>query len=193
MSSPRDEQAAIHWSAFRYVSDEMTPDEAASFELQLAEDQAAREAVAQAVALVACVRHAEADVRGAGTSHTAPAELVSPARAVNRHWLQPLAWTSVGAAACLLTMLGGQALLNWRGDSSAVVPARATSDEQLAVAWSDLRQDEPEVVYDSEAEHEIVPVTAEDQAVESDEPEIAPSWLLTAVGGDELAGQPEEE
>ncbi len=48
--NPQDE-TEVFWQAFRYVGEEMTPTEAAEFEVQLADNQAAREAVARVVEL----------------------------------------------------------------------------------------------------------------------------------------------
>jgi|GEM_PF-1184644 len=49
----------LDWLAFRYVTEELSPAEMTAFEVQLAEDQAAREAVAAAVLLIQTVEAVE--------------------------------------------------------------------------------------------------------------------------------------
>src|SRR4051812_46731911 len=54
-----DLDSDVSWLAFRYVSGEMGRDEAEAFEGRLDQDQGAREAVAEAVALAAAVAQVE--------------------------------------------------------------------------------------------------------------------------------------
>ncbi|MFQ5731265.1 MAG: hypothetical protein ACE5KM_04840, partial [Planctomycetaceae bacterium] len=57
--TPRDD---LEWTAFRYVANELSAEEAAAFEQRLADDQAAREAVARCVEMThAVVALAEAE------------------------------------------------------------------------------------------------------------------------------------
>ena len=58
---PHDDDLA--WLAFRYVAGDLDPDESAAFERRLDHDQPAREAVAEAVALMAGVVHAAPALR----------------------------------------------------------------------------------------------------------------------------------
>src|SRR5687767_2601083 len=84
------------WLAFRYVSDELSAEEVEQFEERLAVDQAAREAVAEAVLMCEAV--------SAGAA-IAPVGTVTPSIAVYRSWRQHAGWAAVGAAACLLLVL----------------------------------------------------------------------------------------
>jgi hypothetical protein len=56
MSNHIDMNDDLHWLAFRYVCGELSADEETAFECRLAEDQAAREAVAAAVELQQAIR-----------------------------------------------------------------------------------------------------------------------------------------
>lgn len=85
------EQDELDLAAFRYVAGEMTPDEAIGFEVRLADDQPAREAVSRAVALAE--RLAEAG----------PAASPLVARRADYWWaVAPLAWMTAGAAVALV-------------------------------------------------------------------------------------------
>ncbi len=55
MALPSESKSDLAWLAFVYVSGELTHAEAEAFERRLAQDQAAREAVAEAVALIGAV------------------------------------------------------------------------------------------------------------------------------------------
>jgi ferric-dicitrate binding protein FerR (iron transport regulator) len=66
-----------HWQAFLYVSGEMSPAEAEEFEAQLADDQTAREAVADAVQLLATMA---ASVTPAATEITATPQSIPQSR-----------------------------------------------------------------------------------------------------------------
>ena len=67
--APDDDLA---WLAFRYVAGELDPEESAAFEHRLDREQPAREAVAEAVALVAGI-----SPRGAGIAVNAVVEIES--------------------------------------------------------------------------------------------------------------------
>src|SRR4051795_8989868 len=56
MAIDLDPEADTPWLAFRYVTGEMGPEEAEAFERRLDDDQGAREAVAEAVALAGAIR-----------------------------------------------------------------------------------------------------------------------------------------
>lgn len=61
--SPSDQNSFdtdLDWQAFLYVSGEMSADESQAFEMRLADDQAAREAVAAAVEIATAVSNASA-------------------------------------------------------------------------------------------------------------------------------------
>src|SRR5688572_21154917 len=99
---PQDDK--LNWSAFCYLTDELTPAEALDFEERLATDQAAREALAEAVqltqALAACARLEPTRVE--------PAR-IQPARR-NEH--RPIvARLALAAAACVALVVGADAWL----------------------------------------------------------------------------------
>ena len=73
----------LDWLAFRYISNEMTPPEAESFEWLLADDQAAGEAVARAVDLSQAV--------------AAVPQQVLPLRSHSRR-ARPIRWIAAAAA-----------------------------------------------------------------------------------------------
>jgi hypothetical protein len=95
MNSP--EKAELSWCAFRYIADEMSADEQARFEEQLAVDQQAREAVALAVELA----------HGLAAVPERPA-VVAPSRRKRRLRVR-LAWSAAAAiAVCFAFALGWQ-------------------------------------------------------------------------------------
>ena len=61
----------LQWDALRFVLDEMSGDEKTAFELLLAEDQIAREAVADAVRQTRLICLAEETMAPAATPHRA--------------------------------------------------------------------------------------------------------------------------
>lgn len=151
MNDPSSDHLA--WLALQYVCDELGADERAEFELLLAEDQAAREAVAAAVEQCAAIRvvyqaWAEGVPRVIATSFPMPAaasaeaptpEPVAASRKKRLSWRRvavAAAWMTAGAAASLLAL----ALLPERpadplpttavidGDSAALARAYVASE-----------------------------------------------------------------
>ena len=137
----------LDWLAFAYLVGELPADVAAAFELRLADDQAAREALARAVELSAAVYVCEGPVTSTSQPMSRPrlevasrqaatlGSLGKPADA-NPAWWRPLGWMTLGAAACLAILLG------W----SAVRQSRSTdaTNEQMGLAaaallWSESR------------------------------------------------------
>src|SRR4051794_39341070 len=99
MAFDHDPGADTPWLAFRYVSGEMGPEEAEAFERRLDEDQGAREAVAEAVALAGAVR-ARSPLHPAGR---APPAARPPWIRLRRHPV--LAGLGLAAAASLAGIL----------------------------------------------------------------------------------------
>ncbi len=117
--------------AVRYVANDLPDDELAAFESRLADDQAAREAVAAAVELTLAVAQLPA---------TSLERL--PFRPRPRVCVFPLGRVGL-AAACLALAVGLALQYGWRTERNPVdVPVVASSNppEAVAIAWSGLRQ-----------------------------------------------------
>ncbi len=154
-SPPND----LDWLAFQYVNDELSAEEAEQFEARLSEDQAAREAVAEAVLLCQAV--------------SAGAKEVIPLASERRSWLLHAAWAAVGAAACVALVV----VLRSPVDQPVVPHAQRVSDlttEELALVW---------------VQNLMAPDTAiadEDElSLAADMPErevVVSPWMLEALG-----------
>ena len=165
---PIEPESDLHWTAFLYVSGELTADESSGFERLLAESQEAREAVAGAVELAGAL----AIVGGERARRRA-----SPGRRSARRALVGAAL--VAAAACLVLAI-----------APAFRPARPDPSE-VAAAWSGLRSgadadwmafaagsQQPDSIEPGPADPGIVAIGAAD---EPSGERILPSWLLSAA------------
>lgn len=100
-----DQRDELDWLAFRYVAGEMTADEAGDFELRLADDQAAREAVSRAVGFgqrLVDAGSVRPDSRSTARTATAPVNrgtLTFRSRVV-----RAAGWMAAGAAAATLAV-----------------------------------------------------------------------------------------
>ncbi len=114
------QEDALAWQAFLYVSSELSPEEQDAFEALLATDLAAQEAVAEAVSLTAAVHAAESE--SVYRKHGTEVSLVEPAGA-QRTWRQPLVWMLMGSAAslALFSLLQMGAKVNAPGPNVAAV------------------------------------------------------------------------
>lgn len=93
------QRGELSWTAFRYVSGEMSVAEAETFEQRLAGDQAAREAVARSVQITQAVTTAPAGPVFAPSSGSGDS--------VRGSWKRALAWTiGTCAAVCLAFVIG---------------------------------------------------------------------------------------
>lgn len=123
MKEPTSVQQELDWSAFCYAAGEMTPSEAAAFELRLAEDQTAREALARAVEL---------------TEVVATAESLEPLVTVGSRpvaWSRRLSWMAIGSAASLLVALLWSGAGSWLDRGKVAV----VDQNELARAWTETR------------------------------------------------------
>jgi hypothetical protein len=131
MESPLVADTDLLLLALRYVAGEFSPAEASAFERRLDEDQAAREAVADAVALAGAIAGQTARVLP-HSSHRRTIKLVAG-----------LALAAAASLAWFLILPGGTA---GRGDR---LTARGNKpSETVTLAWSILRQDrsfDPEI------------------------------------------------
>jgi hypothetical protein len=149
----------LGWTAFCYAAGELTGAEAEAFELRLADDQAAREALARAVELTQAVAAAET---------MEPVSVGSRGRST---WGRRVVWMAIGSAASLL-VAAFVSQLDLTRDSR--------DDRELAAAWSQTRQ---ELSVASDANH----WPAEDQEAETADEDLdliaTPDWMTAAVRG----------
>ena len=150
--------------AFRYIAAEMTAAEAEAFELRLADDQAAREAVARAVELaqaVACTRQETIplhrnDRSPLGTDRTRSASRLR----------RTVRWMVAAAASVAICVFGYQAI---RHPSEAKTLAKLWAKARIGQDWT-----EP----DGELLADL------DDAMADDDSDVAvPAWLIEAVQG----------
>lgn len=186
-----DAQPELAWEAFCYVSGEMTFAEEDVFEQRLAEDQAAREAVAEAVSIVQGVQAAERWQAAQVQAFPQPAS----------RWTRVAAWSSLAAvaAAVLVMILTADHRANV---APSAPPLQASLDtpantvdlavaKQLVVAWSqpesfpsdlqDLLSPAPAV-----ADDEIAELQDEELPSTEETGEAAFNWMLAAVSLDEM-------
>ena len=154
----------LEWLAFQYAIDELSPAGALAFEQRLADDQQAREALAEATLLCQALKR------------TAPCAV--PAQ---RGALRPAAswiWAACGAAACLL-VIGALEFLADDGPQPVARPVQSGRDEALAQAWFSARlpvlESDP-LALDLLTEDEIDLAGGEADARLS-----VPVWMLEAV------------
>jgi hypothetical protein len=152
--------------AFRYIAGELTPAESEPFEQRLADDQAAREAVARAVDLAQAVASAPADTVPLPTTHHSP--LTTHTAAAHRR-LRPVRWIAA-AAAVVLGLLGIQF---FKGPSDQTT---------LAKVWASLRlgQDVQDVV---ETPNLDLIAESEESAIDDEDDLTVPGWMMEAVAG----------
>jgi hypothetical protein len=182
MVSRCDETGEILLLAFRYVAGELAPEEAEAFERRLDDDQQAREAVAEAVALAGAVAAQEpaATVPLLPMIRRRPRVAFSAALAVAA--AACVAWLIVVARGPIRTHDAGTPVAR-NGEPSAVV----------TLAWSTLREEcaaDPESTVTGETELAALP------EVEDASDGGIPLWLLDAAslsGRRPAAGTPVKE
>jgi hypothetical protein len=125
MTMQNESAPDLDWLAFQYTIDELSPADAAQFEARLADEQAAREALAQAVLLGQALRRA--------------AECPLPAAAVQRQFAATWIWAACGAAACLAIIAAGQFWTQRRPGPTIANQIQPARDEALAQAWFSAR------------------------------------------------------
>jgi hypothetical protein len=167
---PLEPEADLEWTAYLYVTGGLSSLEEAAFELHLAEDQVAREAVAGAVELAGALAAIE------------PGDWVRPRRHRSSA-RRVLAWSALAAAASLVV-----ASLWALRSSRSTAPPDAT---EVAIAWSGLRRLEP--IGGGEVDV-FAPVDEPSPAVDLEAPAdpALPSWLLTAAA-EPRADSPQQE
>ncbi len=161
----------LDWLAFCYAAGELDVADAEQFEARLADDQAAREALARAVELTQTVAAAE----------TQFGDMVTPATRTNLDWNRRLSWMAVGGLASLLIAMlwSGYIGPTWHTAQNRVA---AKSRYQLAMAWNQARDEFAGVreaalwlPLGSEADDELAANDMGDDVAD------APSWMTAAV------------
>jgi hypothetical protein len=170
-------QNELDWAAFCYAAGELSDAQADSFELRLAGDQAAREALARAVELVQIVAAAESQASGRAGSAIALRESSQSGFSFS--------WMAVGGVAAVLLAIACGIVGQSR--QTAERSRRSAMKAQLASAWYETRSEianEKEAglwptmgTIGAEMDDEMTPGVVVD-GFENDE---APSWLNVAV------------
>jgi hypothetical protein len=155
----------LDWLAFCYAAGELTAAEAEHFEARLAQEQAAREALARAVELTQTVAAAQTQL----------GDLVSPAQRVRYDWRRRISWMALGGVASLLAAVLWSAVAGptWHKTNNG-------SPSQLAIVWNQTRSDFVEV---REAALWSAASDFDDAGADlaADDVPEAPSWMTAAV------------
>jgi len=165
----------LEWTAFCYVSGELGPAEAEQFELRLADDQEAREALARAVELTQIVAAAESTC----------GDSVAPTDRKTASWTTRLSWMAIGGlAALVLAMVWSGGLSQFTTDPET---ARNSGENgALASAWSAFRKELRETS-DVGPLHPLTAAVFEDEDDQPTTDELvvadAPAWMTIAIEG----------
>jgi len=193
------------WTAYRYSADELSETEAAKFELLLADDQGAREALAVAVGLAETVSAIErtAPITASKSPALVPASISQPA------WTRSAGWVAIGAAACLALVFvwqdfqgagfgpqdappGGVAQVEPTDDHSQLLAAMLDgaqgdeSTEEASPFVAGIVGDDRQELLGPELEP-MFDVSGLDSGLndgdrdELDDPNTTPDWLMAAV------------
>jgi hypothetical protein len=150
--------------AFQYIHDELPAAQAEQFEQRLAEDQAAREAVAEAVLLCQAV--------------SAGAKEVIPASPERRSWRLQAAWAAIGAAACLALVFLLRTPTNQPATPVAQRPQLSDlTSEELALVWAASLESPEGLLVDDEE------LSLASDTRDADREVVVPPWMLEALGG----------
>ena len=168
------ESSDLAWLAFRYVAGELTADDEHRFERRLADDQTAREAVEEAVALHEAIRLTAGDI----SVQRSPRTSLVPRR---------MAWTAASVACMVLAVsaiwLASQGSRFWASserDAVTIEPDRqiatpAASSDSVALAWANLHNSG---LNDEEV---LAALPSPEAAIESGAEEAGvPRWMMTA-------------
>jgi len=160
---PPEPATDLDWTAFRYVSGDLSPAEASAFESILGDDQDAREAVAAAVELAGALAIA---VDG-------PILALPRRRTMARRLAAGSVAAAVAAAACLLVRV-----------LPIPSPAGCPDAPAIARAWSGLRSaadgDWASIVSEGHEPASTVEAGIDDHEADAAERAV-PSWMLAAA------------
>ncbi len=181
----------LGWRALRYVARRMTPDEICDFELHLACDQSAREAVAQAVELAHTVAVLHGGACAVAVERTSMPQTFSGRQAANAGGARWPTAAFAGAMAASL-LIAAFSIFNFGIGRSraprAILNAQrvALPRDQLSSAWARF---DPARVQKRAAEPGQVEELAEDAAGESkDADSPIPAWMLHGLRGPRWMG-----
>jgi len=171
----------LDWLAFSYAAGELNQTAAEQFELRLADDQVAREALARAVQLCQTVTAAEnqSDM------------YVTPAVAFQKNWNHRISWMAIGGLASLLLALLWTGVV---GPTWHTAKIHSFSKQNLAFAWTQTKHELATVRDAGDWPGSFADATDDNAAATAfdDSPDDAPSWmtaaLLGAVPGDSPSG-----
>jgi len=173
----RECQNELDWLAFCYAADELSPAEAEQFEARLADDQAAREALARAVELTHAVATAEAQ----------SGNFVTLAARSSTNWNTRLSWMAIGGLASLLLALlwSGVVGPTW---TAAQRRFSAASQHELALAWNMTRTEianvrEAGLWLPGAAANDTDDEAGSDMRIDEMGVDESPSWMTAAVFG----------
>jgi hypothetical protein len=167
----------IDWAAFCYLSGELSPADAEAFEAQLAENQMAREALANAVELTQVVAAAEQQVE----------KTVVPLSRSRAAWSTRVSWMAVGGLASLLAAFFVSGA--WGPTWQAVRQLGASSRQpELAAVWSQARSEFSSdmgpwlwQVGSVSAEADEDTMATGDSLIDSLAASDTPSWMTAAI------------
>lgn len=183
-------QSELQWLALQYVSGEMTEAQAALFEDQLAEDEAACAAVASAVQTSLTIRQAfetriEAESRLETASPTPPADtgVTLPARS-RTTTSRGARWLSlVASAAAVIVVLG---VTHNREPETVSTNETLANVQKLAIAWTQSAEVLPGVPVENPAvEYRITVDSQMAERMDVPLPPVdlvdVPEWLLVGL------------
>ncbi|GAB4150157.1 MAG: hypothetical protein Tsb009_24820 [Planctomycetaceae bacterium] len=197
----------LEWLAFRYISNEMSSEEAEAFEQRLADDQDAREAVSQSVQ----VSHALVTL-SSNQNPVLSEKKLSPGPARSRI---PAGIWSIGgiavalAAICFAFLLGMQFHKNSSSELARQSPksglkdagvkqssstnqiADTTSSDSIITAWLEVEADVVPVISGNE-ESLLAADSPDEGSLSPDETEENFDWLLAAIDANSASGQMHE-
>lgn len=158
----------LAWLAFRYVSGELSASEATDFELRLADDQIARDAVVAAVELSQTVLAAEIQT-------STSVAVLSPSSISQQPWSAQVAWLACSASACLVIALA----VNFSTSQPRPLGHVPADADALAAAWHE--QLDETVAFNTLESNNLV-VGDEEASIDLETAATAaPSWMLDAV------------
>jgi hypothetical protein len=172
MKTDHNHNHDLDWLAFCYAAGELDAAETELFEARLADDQAAREALARAIELTQTVAAAE----------TQCGDFVTVGSRTNLDWNRRLSWMAVGGLASLLIAMLWSGFIGptWHTAQSRLT---ANSRYQLAMAWNQARDEFADVreagLWLPLAGNEADDYVANDMA--GDDVADSPSWMMAAV------------